>query len=81
LDEFQDSVVDCPLSTADGDALREIVGAGEGGAGGVGGASFVTAGGVVCTFLWQPVPEIIEASRISAAAPSVYNDFLIAVSP
>ncbi len=80
LEEFQERVVDCPLSIADGDALREIVGAGAGGAGGGGGVSLATGGGGAVTFFPQPAPETSKASSTAAAA-SAYNDLLITVSP
>jgi hypothetical protein len=82
LDEFQESVVDCPLSIADGDALNVMVGAGAGGVDAGGGASLVTgAGGVTGLRFLQPVPETSMASRTIAAVASIYNDLLIAMSP
>ena len=81
FDEFHESVVDWPRSIADGDALRETVGAGDGAGGGGGGASFVAVGGGVGAFFAQPVPEITNANRTIAAATSVDNDLLIEISP
>jgi hypothetical protein len=78
FEEFHESVVDCPFSIAEGDALREIVGAGGGGEGGGGGGStFAAAAGAGATFFAQPVPEMNKASRTIAAAVSLYSDLLI----
>jgi hypothetical protein len=81
FDEFQVSVVDWPLSIADGDALRDIVAAGAAGVDAGGGVAVVTGGGVAFAGFLQPVPETNKASRTIAAAASVYNDLLIVVSP
>jgi hypothetical protein len=82
LVELQEIVADCPLSIADGDALREIAGAGDAGAGcDDGAASFVAAGVGVGAFFAQPVPEMIKAIRTVAATASLHKDLLIAVSP
>jgi hypothetical protein len=80
FEEFQESVVDWPFSMAEGDALREMVGAGADGVAGAGGASVVVAaGGGAGAFFAQPAPEMIKVSRMIAAAASEY--LLIAVSP
>ena len=80
LEEFQESVVDWPLSMAAGDALREMVGAGEVGAGAGGAGAVETGGGVgFGGFFAQPVPETSKASRTTAAIASVYNDLRIAI--
>ena len=76
--ELQEIVVDCPFSIADGDAVREMVGDGEGGGdGNEGGSSaFVAAGVAAVGFFAQPVPEISKADRMIAVA-SMYGDLLI----
>lgn len=69
LDDFHDNVVDCPVSIADGEALRDIVGDGGGGGGGGGGSVFAAAG-AGATFFAQPVPEITKsktATKTSSA--------------
>ena len=70
LEEFHDNVVDCPVSIAEGEALKEIVGVGGGGGGGGGGASVFGAGAGV-TFFAQPVPEITKTSATVARISNV----------
>jgi hypothetical protein len=69
FEEFQERVVDCPVSIAEGEVLREIVGDGGGGGGGGGGSVFATGGGGA-TFLAQPVPEITKTSTTIAITSS-----------
>jgi hypothetical protein len=67
---FQDKVVDCPASIAEGEALRDIAGDGGGGGGGGGGGSVFATGGGGATFLAQPVPEITKTSTAVAITSS-----------
>jgi hypothetical protein len=75
--ELQESVVDCPFSIADGDALREIVADGGGGGGGGGGGALASTGAGAGGFFAHPIPEMSKASRIAAEVASKYTDFLI----
>jgi hypothetical protein len=72
LEEFQDRVVDCPFSIADGEALRVTVGGGEAGVAGwtAGSASAETAG-TGAAFLAQPAPETSKAARTIAMAAAL----------
>ena len=81
FDELHVRIVDWPLSIADGDALREMVGAGAGGIDVAGGACVDAAGGGAGAFFAQPEPDTSRARRTIAATASVYHDLLIALSP
>lgn len=77
FEDFQERVVDCPFSMADGDAVIEIVGEGAGGGAGGGVSTFVSAAGTGATFLAQPAPKNGNAKRIQVKVASVYNDRVI----
>jgi hypothetical protein len=64
-----------PLSIVEGEAVREIVGAGGGGGGGGGSVLVATGGGV--TFFLQPVPVMAKPNTSRLKMASVYRDFLM----
>jgi hypothetical protein len=82
LDEFQERVVERPVSIAAGETFNEMVGAGiSGSGGGGGGGSSTGGGGGGATFLAHPIPDIIKAAMRNAKETSVVVDLRMAASP
>ena len=76
FDDFHVRVVDCPCSIAEGDALRVIIGSGEGGASGGADVSGAVGGGAGAFFA-HPTPETSNASIMVANTAGTYLDLLI----